>query len=543
MIEFRSLSNNRGIAIIAVTLVVVVGALLGGAIIAQTSQDVELTDRVFTDKQALFIAESGKEKGYQEIFNDNTFTTLGNPGTLTGVAMMGGSYDIVATTLSDPPKIVQVVSTSTASGITKQVTVIAEVLQENVNVWNNAIFGGSGQSGGVINGNCAIHGSVHLLGENVGSGNNSIEAIDLSGTSLIHNNYEGMPADLRAKVPGILDADLGIDTLKAKLRVKNGAVGVSGNSEIGEADIVGNSYKETMDGIYIETDYAETRWTGNQVTDGVPNPDNVRSDNGTNALYDLANMVHMPIPNDPYPGYTDYDDFFSSNSLHLPGLVLDDSNSALNTVNNYSTTVGFPAGISVVVNGDGFSIVDANQGNKVIFGYDPNAAAGGNGLLTMDGMIQIDGDLVVGEKNFDIFYDGRATIYASGTGGVSPPSVGDPSPDDYGNVDVHSNLLPVTTFPTVDVIGLMSRGDMNLATGSGDSQLSMAGAFYAQNRTTSAKQNQIAGTFVCNFFDMGTNVPKIYQAPSLVDNLPPGIIGADPIWVVTGFEERSWQVE
>ena len=69
------------------------------------------------------------------------------------------------------------------------------------------------------------------------------------------------------------------------------------------------------------------------------------------------------------------------------------------------------------------------------------------------------------------------------------------------------------------------------------------GVFYAADQIVSAKQNVIAGTFVCKSFDMGTNVPKIYQTPSLADNLPPGLIASAPIIVVTGFAERSWQAK
>ncbi|MEJ5171968.1 MAG: hypothetical protein WHU10_13355, partial [Fimbriimonadales bacterium] len=54
----------------------------------------------------------------------------------------------------------------------------------------------------------------------------------------------------------------------------------------------------------------------------------------------------------------------------------------------------------------------------------------------------------------------------------------------------------------------------------------------------SAKQNQIAGTFVANFFDMGTNVPNIYQVPELRRNLPPGMPGDKPY--VT-LRIRTWR--
>ncbi|MCH7909725.1 MAG: hypothetical protein IIB38_08925 [Candidatus Hydrogenedentes bacterium] len=166
---------------------------------------------------------------------------------------------------------------------------------DNVNVWENAIFAGNGQAGNVINGNVSIHGSVHVLGENLGAGGVALEAIDLSGTSLIHNNYEGLAADLLARVPPLpttLFNGETVETLNGKVRVKNGLLGMSGNSEIGEADISGNSYKETMDGVYV-TD----GWTGTDI-DANGDPQSVYSDNGWDSAYDLGGAV-------PFPDYSD----------------------------------------------------------------------------------------------------------------------------------------------------------------------------------------------------------------------------------------------
>lgn len=165
----------------------------------------------------------------------------------------------------------------------------------NVNIWSNAIFAGGGQVGNLINGNVSIHGSVHLLGGNLNEGDPAISAIDLSGTSLIHNNYVGMPADLRDRIPDppttIHDGQT-IDTLKAKLRVKQGMVGLSGTSEIGEAQDSTNTWKETMDSIYVNDGYSGTS------LDGDGNPTNVFSDNGWSETYDLGNAV-------PFPNFTD----------------------------------------------------------------------------------------------------------------------------------------------------------------------------------------------------------------------------------------------
>jgi len=70
------------------------------------------------------------------------------------------------------------------------------------------------------------------------------------------------------------------------------------------------------------------------------------------------------------------------------------------------------------------------------------------------------------------------------------------------------------------------------------SQLQLMGAFYAQGRITCTKQSIVMGTFVSNYFDMGTNVPDIFQVPSLADNLPHGMIGAYPILCLS---QVSWR--
>jgi len=63
-------------------------------------------------------------------------------------------------------------------------------------------------------------------------------------------------------------------------------------------------------------------------------------------------------------------------------------------------------------------------------------------------------------------------------------------------------------------------------------QVRHCGAFYAPNRIICAKQDQIAGTIVANYFDMGGQVPSIYQVPLLAKNLPPGMPGGDPYFFI-----------
>ena len=54
------------------------------------------------------------------------------------------------------------------------------------------------------------------------------------------------------------------------------------------------------------------------------------------------------------------------------------------------------------------------------------------------------------------------------------------------------------------------------------------GAYSAQ-RVSLAMQTQCMGTIVGNDFEMGNQVPDIFQVPVLADNLPLGMIGDYPI--------------
>lgn len=565
-------SNNRGVAIIAVALLMIVATLLGGVIISVVLQDKQLSDVSYASKQSLYLAESAKERGYQEIFDNLNFlpaniddptTTADDPAPVTGSVVdpnanvtLGApnTYSLMAYKVDDDPN--PLITRMTATGFGPDgddmvISVVAMVVRENVFIWNNAIFGGVGQSGGVINGNCAIHGSVHLLGDGVLIGNDAIAAIDLSGTSLIHNNYTGMSADLLAKAFPLDLLDIGGDvwpeddiyTLNAKLRVKNGSVGVSGNSEIGEAHDGLNDIRETLKGIYIETEYdpSEPRWTGTAVTDGVPDPANVQSDNGTDALYDLGDAVTLPALDEEYyheptdTTWPTYRDYFNDVAVKLPPLTLDGSCDALTQIQAADLVALNPDGRTVTVTPDaagcGFTLTDS-VGNSLT--YTPPTAKDDPATIVADGQFTIKGDLTVGQKGIDIEYSGEATFFAEAAN------------DQPGNIDFHANVLPADGFQFTEegaVFGFMADTNITIAGGAGDAQLSLAGAYYAEELISSAKQNQILGTFASSYFDMGTNVPSIYQVPNLANNLPPGLIGADPVWVTIGFDERSWRVE
>ncbi|MDX9972107.1 MAG: hypothetical protein RBU21_03850 [FCB group bacterium] len=392
----------------------------------------------------------------------------------------------------------------------------------DINVWRNAIFAGNGQAGGLINGNVSIHGSVHLLGVNLLEGIQAIAALDLSGASLIHNNYTGLGADIRARVPALprtIYNGEDIETLNANLRVRNGLVELSGNSEIGEPDIRGNTTKETMDGTYV-TD----GWGGNAtINDGDRgDPTSVFSDNGWDELYDLGTRVPMPMLadawRDPGTGALRTNPATGQNYTHM-----DYFHSEL-------TGTPYPGNLTIQANANFYynatRPADANPANRqatddyIFF----NAATN---VMQINGQIEVDGDLEItrgGGNDKTIHYTGRGALLVRGNAIL--------------NTDLYAQNANGTTalsYPVNNCFGIMVEGDMTIGT---LSQLTLMGAFYAQGRIICSKQSLIMGTFVSNYFDMGGQVPDIYQVPDLATNLPLGMIGAYPILMI---QRVSWR--
>ena len=419
-------------------------------------------------------------------------------------------------------------------GVTRDVEVVLKGY--DVNVWRNAIFAGNGQAGGVINGNVSIHGSVHILGSNIPSGGTSIAAIDLSGTSLIHNNYEGIPAGLAARIPTLPSTVFNgeqVQTIDANLRVKRGLVGMSGNSEIGSPNIAGNPVKETMDGTYV-TD----GWTGNSVTnDGYRGiPSRVSSDNGWNELHDLGDRVAFPVLSDdwraPITGdrvwnndtgawYT-HEDYFTQVLVADPGIPNDgiyNGNIEIFTRGSHfywNATTGetLSGALPAAPPGPNDDFILFNQTNKT---------------LQINGQIVINGNLVIRGQGNDmtVNYSGRGALLVNGDVRLDTNllSCNNLNPNDINN-----------SFPVNNIIGIMARNNMIVGSAA---QVSLMGAFYAQGAITSEKQTNVIGTFVSNYFNMGTNVPSIYQVPALADNLPLGMIGNYPILAITPVSWRE----
>jgi len=415
---------------------------------------------------------------------------------------------------------VRIIASARRAGQVRTVEVIAT--RVNVNCWTNAVFGGSGQAGGCINGNVSVHGSVHILGDNIPEGGDAVAAIDLSGSSLIRNNYEGIPAELFDRIPALstrLFQTENVKTLNSNVRVRNGCISMSGTAEIGEQDTSGNDRKETVDGTYV-TD----GWTGNSVVDDGDRGDplNVYSDNGWDELYDLGSRVSFPRLSDawrdPLTGVTQIN----------PGTGIPYTHEEYFTQVLADSVIPGPVTIDVGTDYDynASRPGDSNPASRNPATDDYIYYDAATDTMEINGQVAINGDFTIDSQgnNNTIKYTGRAAVLV------------------LGDADLDVNLLSVNpdgsiadSYPAANCLGFMASGE--LAVGSG-AQRSLMGAFYGEQRVVSTKQTHTAGTYVSEYFDMGTNVPSIYQVPSLPANLPYGMVGAYPVYVVV---QRSWR--
>ncbi|MDH7498893.1 MAG: PilX N-terminal domain-containing pilus assembly protein [candidate division NC10 bacterium] len=502
------LTSDRGAALVISLLALIVLFLLGLAFLtlSKTESDISLNHR--DAGRALYIADAGLERFKRDLRYDYTYPGthpsdryLASPalaaegtledatGTFVGAAapvkryydlgtplsttfinltayrqvnMNGGSYALRVKKDVDGGFIVE--STGSVGNRVSR-TLEAKLEPKSLSIWDNAIFGGTGASGGLINGNVTIAGSVHVLGTGLSS---SDTAIELGGGANVLNRYEGIAADLdEILVEDAAAIDARPGKLRAEYRVRRGKTSIgSMASAVGQPTC------------HVKAVYTNDGFAGS-------NPHNVYSDNGKNMKYDLPSDIQIVFP--PIHGGS-------------PPL-----SSALDI------TASLPAsGANRRLDADTASfgpLFDAN-GNSITWSQS-------NGRLSINGVVKVTANLDLAKKNAPLQYVGKGTLYAT------------------GSVYLHDDVLPpADSFPTVNCLGIIAGQNIELATGGGESHIRTAGAFYAANRISSGKQTQHAGTFVANYFDMGSQVPRIYQVPLLEKNLPPGLPGGDPYYFV-----------
>ena len=499
------LGSQRGSVLLAAYLVIMVLLFLGAAFLVISSHEGRIADNQRKIIQAFYIAEAGIEQAIYDLRQDilvnpanakwsdgitiggttygpdtaafyNVYINVPFPsGTYANSFSVSGTNDYtVSFKNAAGTEDVWVRSTGRVDGLSQTIEIYARMV--NLSPWDNAIFGGAGSSGAMVNGNVNIRGSVHILGEGLNDGDN---AIDLGGTAeLVGNHYnignpQGLDAALAAKVPALPTTVFNgetVSTLNAELRVKKGLVGLSGNSVVGEANISGNSVKETVDGTYVTDGY-----------NGTKGASGVYSDNGATEGYDLGDAVTFPSLSDPFPANPsqDYYQYFNDNALVLT--------TELNNVTpNSNFTLGDCSSNCITMDG--------------------------NGNLHITGMIYVsaDNNLSITSGNFQ--YTGKGTVLVT------------------GNATIDANLVTAgnNSFPT-NILGIMTPNNINIGT---SSQKDIMGLFYAEGTIATYKQTDIVGTLVTNYFNVSSQVPSVFQVPESVNHLPPGMIAGEPIWLV-----------
>jgi len=511
-------------ALLTTLIFVFILITFGVSLLIMTSNDTKLSTLQRDSTKAFYIAEAGVERTLYNLKKDFKSSEDWSDGNINGYTLSDEDINgFRKINYADSPPIYEVsfgdgtyivalkinssdyVTIKSKGKYDNSIRYVqVDIKIEKLSIWDNAICGGSGATGAIINGNAEFRGSLHLLGEGLSS---SDIAIDLSGTAGVGNNYEGMDTDLLSRVPSLPTTTFNgeeVEFLNAKLRVKHGKVNLSGTATVGDPDEQLNGYKETIDGVYVTDGFG-----------GNKGESNIYSDNGTNQPYDLGEgTLDFPTLDDlyidPETGNI-FKDEYEQTYTYLQyyekyGLNITETHEKFNLVSSISSdTESFTIGSKEVPNEYGkINYIDWNQVS---------------GILQIGGIICVDNadGLVIGkareeeEEEETIIFDGKGTL-------VSANSAAD--------ISIHDHLLANVTFPTADSLGLISAHDINVAAGEFDDNLNVMGAFYAENKITMAKQTELVGTFVSDYIDMCNQVPSIYQVPELINNIPPGMPGA-----------------
>ncbi|MBI4437209.1 MAG: hypothetical protein HY590_07355 [Candidatus Omnitrophica bacterium] len=485
--------NNRGIVLIYVYMVVFVLLVLMSAYLSQTNNEARLSERTRHSTEAFYIAEGALQQAMLDLRQDMIASEDWFDGDIDGIAMainassftpipygsntMGdGTFLVELKGITGKNSYMWVRATGTSSGITRRVQ--AYLQAKNLSPWDNAIFAADGTadpSENPINGNVDVRGSVHILGNPLDPNR---DAMEMGGGAKIGNNYAGISPMLSLRIPPLDPQDFNgdmVETLNAEVRVKHGKLSISGTASVGEPNVTGDSFKETLDGVYITDGYS-----------GNKGASSVFSDNGTATPYDAGDLVQFKTFDDPYGSYPSYRAFVLAEGTNL-----------------------------------GAGNFDNTRPDFTIPGKFKWEWQGNTGTITIidPGVFYVNGtDIEIGKKNSTVFYEGRATLVALG-----------------GDLNVHSDLYTVGTFPLDDVVAFLAEEEIEIGH---ESQLKVIGAFYAEETIEVAKQSSIAGTLFADSVSLGAQVPNVYQVPELIRNLPPGLIAPERLIII---KVKSWQ--
>jgi hypothetical protein len=530
--------QKGGTALAVLVALTVILTVMGGVLAANTT-NLRVTRRNMSNELAYQAAQAGLEMQTARAVgalpaNNGVFASGTSDVSADLSAVLPGCAATATVSPQSDPTWAYVTCSVKYNHYTRSVRQLINA--KNVGIWNNAIFAGTGAAGAQINGNVDIRGSVHTLGDgedyldvvglgtyfsgdpytdknhngkwdpgetftdligdhiyhgpdpyNDTNGNGvydppltsaSLDAA-FSGNAEVGNNYQNIPLNLQTCIPNCPTIG-GVLTLSSEVRVKHGKISLSGAATIGQVGPVnGGSMKATVDGTYVNDGFSGTKGSAS-----------VYSDNGSTNQYDLGFLgIKYPlISGIGAPPYIDK----TGTTWSTQEAYLDARSLTCPVTTITSKTAAFTYG------------PDA-YGNRISF----TPAVGQTPcLLTINGIVHFTSTLQLGAKD-QIFYAGSGTLFSD------------------VDILVDGDVLPQSglVFPTTARLGFIAKRNLGMATGNGSSQLTTTGAYYAQGDITTAKQTNTAGTFVGNFFNMGTNVPSIFQVPSLPYNMPPGMPG------------------
>jgi hypothetical protein len=460
---------------------------------------------------------------------------------------------------------------------------LVEVFAKAVNVGNPSGAGllAGGASGGPIIGSALVAGSVHIPQCQPG-GNASCVAIQFAGGSGLQNNYLGMDAALLSRIPHPLPQGPYGDTLGAVLKVKEGIVRISSNSaHLGQNEIGDNGRNGVQDPL---TDVRFNGvWDGSQGncpplngTTTSNNRCNVWTLNSGSYSDTSSNSFSLSAPiiikdtgykcfflppesacTNPAPVPGSNSEFFYSNSWHIDDTRGEDGCDVadLSAFGGTGTLSDCTAVLSAV-----------QVGNLPKFGTKPAitdvpiktiacARQGGSACTVHigSGQIQpsIDGvparpdglpvaiyikGMLATSPSTDTSYTGKTMILTDVTAATTGIQINSRllSDSTTGRSWCDTRTVPCEfAFPGNHFLWLMTKGNVEFPSPGGGGYLVLA-ILTAEGTTTIQGQTQFAGMFASQKFDMGSNVPKFFQAPY------------DPNWVfsfikLTKLTASNWR--
>lgn len=460
----------------------------------------------------------------------------------------------------------------------------------NAGALSYAIFAGDGQQNKFINGGASIYGSVYVEGDPgaLSDGDTSNDyVIDSNGDFSMHNYYtESIVQDLIKANPKKVNVRdfLKLNAIEQKdlcgaLRVNHGKVALSGSSLLGDGSAPNGGYKATLAGVHVneayDTDVALTGGAGVYADiksgidiDGIPFPVlDTNEDNETFCDKDRAadKTWRECLREDAENTLAD------TEAPDRRGLVVERTAEGYSIIDPYSrVAMANPCDLDALFSSDSpdtivFGTTSADcvgtdsLGREVGFSYEYDSSKL-TGTLKVYGLVNFRGFDLHFSEDIIVRFEKKAAMFVEtqkrdGSGQVLSPAtpIGEAPEVSGGNVTLDGDLLPTTSFPDADVLGIiaertidMTGARQNLSKDDPAGQVA-AGVFYAGEMASVQKDATVFGTIMAPRFSTSSNEKagqnaKFVQVPGLEYNLAPGLSQLDnaavPTYRIASFERR-----